>query len=246
MAIRSIIKKISSPLPVISVCTALLFILSYLIVKSLSDDASGELQFWITLIGGFGVAMLVFFLISNGYSLFLQYRRNEIGSKLTAKMVVIFFFLTVIPFSLIYFFSIQFLNKGVDSWFDVRIEQTIKDSLLLSQSALEGIKEDVISDVEKVANTLRTNRRGLPPPGELLAILNDAREIYGFSELSLYSADGRVLAFSSSSNSDRELGSFSVERANILPNAPDDKIFTELGLNETIRFDQTYTLLELG
>ncbi len=244
MAIRSIIKKISSPLPVISVCTALLFILSYLIVKSLSDDASGELQFWITLIGGFGVAMLVFFLISNGYSLFLQYRRNEIGSKLTAKMVVIFFFLTVIPFSLIYFFSIQFLNKGVDSWFDVRIEQTIKDSLLLSQSALEGIKEDVISDVEKVANTLRTNRRGLPPPGELLAILNDAREIYGFSELSLYSADGRVLAFSSSSNSDRELGSFSVERANILPNAPDDKIFTELGLNETIRFDQTYTLLE--
>jgi len=137
MAIRSIIKKISSPLPVISVCTALLFILSYLIVKSLSDDASGELQFWITLIGGFGVAMLVFFLISNGYSLFLQYRRNEIGSKLTAKMVVIFFFLTVIPFSLIYFFSIQFLNKGVDSWFDVRIEQTIKDSLLLSQSALE-------------------------------------------------------------------------------------------------------------
>jgi len=93
MAIRSIIKKISAPLPVISVCTGLLFILSYLIIRSLSDDSSGELQLWITIIGGTGVALLLFFLMSNGYALFSQYKRNEIGSKLTSKMVLIFFFL---------------------------------------------------------------------------------------------------------------------------------------------------------
>ncbi len=224
MAIRSIVKAISSPLPVISVCTGLLFALSYLIVKSLSDDASGELQFWITIVGGLGVAMLVFFLISNGYALFAQYRRNEIGSILTAKMVVIFFFLTVIPFSLIYFFSIQFLNKGVDSWFDVRIEQTVKDSLLLSQSALEGIKEEVITDVESVANNIRQNRN--QSANELLTIIKELREIHDFTELSLYTDEGRVLAFSS------------IDQANILPNTPSDEVFSELRLN------QTYTLLE--
>jgi PAS domain S-box-containing protein len=224
MAIRSIIKKISSPLPVISVCTGLLFTLSYLIVKSLSDDASGELQFWITIIGGLGIATLIFFLISNGYTLLSQYRRNEIGSILTAKMVVIFFFLTVIPFSLIYFFSIQFLNKGVDSWFDVRIEQTVKDSLLLSQSALEGIKEEVIRDVEKIAINIRQNQN--KPANELLSIIRELRELNGFTELSLYTDDGRVLAFSSS------------DQTNILPNTPGDEVFSELRLN------QTYTLLE--
>jgi len=224
MALRSIVKKISSPLPVISVCTGLLFALSYLIVKSLSDDTSGELQFWITIIGGLGVAILVFFLISNGYALFSQYRRNEIGSRLTAKMVVIFFFLTVIPFSLIYFFSIQFLNKGVDSWFDVRIEQTVKDSLLLSQSALEGIKEEVIADVGEVVISIRQNRK--EPTKELLALLKDLRAVYGFSELSLYNDDGRILAFSHEN------------QANVLPNTPGDEVFTELRLN------QTYTLLE--
>jgi len=224
MAIRSIVKKISAPLPVISVCTGLLFALSYLIIRSLSDDKSGELQFWITVIGSLGVAILVFFLMSNGYALFAQYRRNEIGSKLTSKMVLIFFFLTVIPFSLIYFFSIQFLNKGVDSWFDVRIEQTVQDSLLLSQSALEGIKEQVISDVQKIANNIRQNQN--KPANELLDILKDLREINEFTELSLYTDDGRILAFSS------------VDEANILPNTPGDEVFTELRLN------QTYTLLE--
>ena len=222
MAIRSIIKKISSPGPVIAVCTSLLFALSFLIVKSLSDDASGELQFWIMLFGGVGIAVLIFFLLSNTYTLFSQYRRNEIGSKLTAKMVFIFLFLTLIPFSLLYFFSIQFLNKGVDSWFDVRIEQTVKDSLLLSKTALEGIKEEVTSDVEDYAKTLRQNISA----GELLRTLDEIRELEGYTELSLFTDDGRILAFSS------------IDEANILPDTPGDEVFTELRLN------QTYALIE--
>lgn len=222
MAIRSVIKKITAPAPVISVCTALLFTLCFLIVKSLSDDASGELQFWITLLGGLGIAILVFFLITNCYSLYRQYRRNEIGSKLTAKIVAIFLFLTVIPFSLIYFFSIQFLNKGVDSWFDVRIEQTVKESLLLSQTALEGIKEEITSDVEEYAKSLRTQILSR----ELLRTLDDIRELEGYSELSLYTDEGRIHAFSSD------------ESSLFLPDIPGDEVFTELGYN------QTYTLLE--
>ncbi len=222
MEIRALVKRISSPGPVIGVCAVMLFTLCFLIARSLNDDASGELQFWITLLGSAGIGVLVFFLISNVYSLFVQYRRNEIGSKLTAKIVVIFFFLTIIPFSLIYFFSIQFLNKGVDTWFDVRIEQTVKDSLLLSKSALEGIKEEIISDVEDYAKNLRQN----VPSSELLRTLDEIRELEGYSELSLYTDDGRVLAFSS------------IDEATILPDTPGDEVFTELRLN------QTYALIE--
>jgi len=220
MAIRSIIKKISSPLPVISVSTGLLFALSYLIIRSLSDDASGELQFWITLIGGVGVAILIFFLVSNSYVLFSQYRRNEIGSKLTSKMVVIFFFLTVIPFSLIYFFSIQFLNKGVDSWFDVRIEQTINDSLTLGRLSLEAIREEVETDVEQIANAIIEQNQLRSRPGELLDFLKELREVKGYTELSIYTEDGRLLAFSS------------IDEANVLPDIPGDEIFTKLRSNQ--------------
>lgn len=158
-------------------------------------------------------------------------------------MVVIFFFLTVIPFSLIYFFSIQFLNKGVDSWFDVRIEKTVKDSLLLSQSALEGIKEEVITDVEEIANDisirLELNRLKLNRPlstKDLVDILKDQRRINDYNELSLYNDDGRIVAFSI------------VDDASILPDIPGDEVFTELRLNQIYnrKLDQpySYTLLE--
>jgi len=222
MVIRNLIRKLISPIPVISVSTALLFTLSFLIVKSLSEDDAGQLQFWITIIGGIGIAILVFFLITNCYLLFRQYRRNEIGSKLTSKLVVIFFFLTVVPFSLIYFFAIQFLNKGVDNWFDVRVEQTVKDSILLSKTALEGIKEEITEDVEGYAKSLSQNLE----PGELLKTLDEIRKLEGYVELSLYTDDGRILAFSSA------------DSANIFPDTPQDTVFNELRLN------QTYTLIE--
>ena len=222
MAIRSIIKKISDPISVVSVCFLLLFTLAFLIVKSLSEEQAGELQFWITLIGIVGILVLVVFLISNIYALYRQYSRNEIGSILTAKIVVIFFFLTVIPFSLIYFFSIQFLNKGVDSWFDVRIEQSVQDSLLLSKTALEGIKEEITADVEGYANNLRESLN----TGTLLRDLDDIRELENFVELSLYTDDGRIFAFSSENS------------ANMLPDTPADEVFAELRIN------QTYTQLE--
>jgi len=229
MVTRNLIRKLISPIPVISVSTVLLFTLSFLIVKSLSEDDAGQLQFWITIIGGIGIAILVFFLITNCYLLFRQYRRNEIGSKLTSKLVVIFFFLTVVPFSLIYFFAIQFLNKGVDNWFDVRVEQTVKDSILLSKTALEGIKEEITDDVENYAKSLSQH---LPPqninpnPGELLKRLDEIRKLEGYVELSLFASNGRILAFSRA------------DSANMLPDTPQDTVFNEL------RLHQTYTLIE--
>jgi len=104
----------------------------------------------------------------------------------------------------------------------VRIEQTVKDSLLLSKTALEGIKEELTTDVEDIAKNLGKNIGD----GDLLKTLDDIRKLQTYTELSLYADDGRVIAFSRD------------DSANILPDAPGGEVFAELRLN------QTYTLLE--
>ncbi|MBX2849210.1 MAG: HAMP domain-containing protein [Acidiferrobacterales bacterium] len=222
MGFRKLVKKVAGPIPVITVCAALLFALCTLIVQLLNDEASGQLQLWITLLGGFGIGVLVFFLVINCYSLYRQYSRNEIGSKLTSKIVLIFLFLTLIPFALVYFFSIQFLNKGIDSWFDVRVEQAVQDALLLGQTSLDGIKEEISNDVENYANNLPKNM----DPGQLLKTLDEIREAEDYVELTLYTDDGRILAFSSE------------DGTRMLPDTPGDEVFAELRLN------QSYTSLE--
>jgi len=227
MAIRELIKKISGPGPVISVCTVMLILLCFLIVRSLSEEASGELQFWIVLLGTVGVGILVFFLFTNFYSLYRQYARNEIGSKLTAKLVVIFFFLLVIPFSLIYFFSIQFLNKGVDSWFDVRVEQAVQDSLFLGKASLQGVQLDIEADVKNYASSITQDLEFT----NLLKTLEDIRKLENYAEVSLHTSDGRILAFSNT-EADNLLASAP------LPAAPGEEVFT------TLRLGLIYTSLE--
>ena len=217
LVIRNLIKKISGPVPVISVCTVLLLSLCFLIYKSLSPDASGELQFWIILLGSAGIAVLVFFLVANGYSLYRQYLRNEIGSRLTAKFVLVFFFLMVIPLSLIYFFSITFLNEGVDNWFDVKVEQAVNDALLLSKTSLEGVKEEIQADVENYADKLPKNVDG----SRLLRELEEIRRLEDYEEVSLFTDDGRIIAYTTRSDMQG------------LPDMPGDEVYSELRVNQT-------------
>lgn len=227
MAIRSFLKKFAHPLPITAICTVFLFSLCFLIVQSLSDDSLSEAQLWsITILGISGIFVLLLLLAINLFYLFKQFLRKEMGSRLTVKLVSIVLFLTLIPFSLLYYFSIQFLNKGVDSWFDVRIEQTIQDSLLLSQTALEGLKEEISADVAGYANSIGTTLS--LGAGAVLRALDDIREVEGYSELSLYTEDGRVIAFSRENST------------NLLPSTPSEEAFSQLRLNQT--FTQLETL----
>lgn len=225
---RTLIKKVSGPGPVICICTTLLFSLCFLIIKSLDEDASGNLLLWITLLGGVGIAVLIFFLITNGYSLYRQYARNEIGSRLTTKLVLIFFFLTMIPFSLIYYFSIQFLNKGVDSWFDVRVEQAVQDARFLGQASLEGVRFEIESDVKKYASSITKDLN----PAQLLRTLEDIRRLEDYAEVSLHTSDGRILAYSNTDPSDL------FPNAVILPAPLGEEVIS------TIRLGVIYTSLE--
>ena len=216
------IKRLAGPIPVIWFCSIVLLTLSFLVSTSLHTDTSGQFHFWVLILGSLGVTILLFFLAVNLGALIRQNRRGEIGSKLTIKLVGIFLFLTLIPFSLLYYFSTQFLSKGIDSWFDVRVEQAIKDSLLLGQTSLDAIKQEMVTDVEEYTDNFSI----LLERGGLIRLIDEIRERENYSELSLYTQSGRIIAFSSD------------DPSKLVPDTPGEDSFAQLRLN------QTYTSLE--
>ena len=225
MDIRQLVKQVAGPIPVIGVCALLLVSLSYFIILSLNENAPAQLQFWITVTGGIGITTLLFFLLVNCISLYRQFARNELGSRLTIKLVLIFLLLTTIPFALIYYFSIQFLNKGVNSWFDVKVEQTVRDARFLGEAWLNGVQTDIRTDVENFANSLAADIA----TGDLhrvLNVLDEVRELEGYLELSIHTDDGRILAFNHA------------DQDRMMPDLPVAEVFVEL------RIPQTYVSLE--
>ena len=73
----------------------------------------------------------------NLYRLVHQYRIRAPGARLTLRLVAMFVAIALAPLGVVYYFSLQLLQEGIDSWFDVRIEKGLEDALELSRASLD-------------------------------------------------------------------------------------------------------------
>ncbi|HEY6515545.1 MAG TPA: ATP-binding protein [Steroidobacteraceae bacterium] len=163
-----------------------------LLAKSVQNSAEfGRLQPWILLLNLAGVFILVVLLARKLWQLVRDYRNHVPGSRLTARTVMIFGSLVVAPLLIVYLSSLQFLNRGIDSWFRVEVRQGLKDALVLSRAALDLRVEECSRRTELLARAL-TTRSGV----EIQTRLDEERRATAASEIVLFGGDERILAAS--------------------------------------------------
>ena len=167
---------------------AALFLLTRTVQKSDDFDRLQDVILAINIAGGI---LLLALLIGNLARLARDYRGNVPGAKLKARMVSMFVGLAVVPLFIVFYFSMQFINRGIDSWFDVQVEEGLDNALALSRAALELQKRRNLSATRSIA--------------QRLAMVNDRQTVFelsilrresGASEMTLYGANNTVLATS--------------------------------------------------
>src|SRR5471032_866979 len=126
-----------------------------LLAKSVQNSGEfSRLQPWILLLNLVGVIALLALLARKITQLVRDYRAHVPGSRLTARTVAIFGALVVAPLLIVYLFSLQFLNRGIDSWFHVEVKQGLSDALVLSRSALDLRVREYSRHTENLAHSL--------------------------------------------------------------------------------------------
>ncbi len=106
--------------------------------------------------------------------------------------MAIFGSLVIAPLIIVYLFSLEFLNRGIDSWFKVEIKQGLTDALELSKAAMDVRMREYARSTELFANHLADS------PTTNWAIATDAHRVEsGALEVVVYGALGQVLAASS-------------------------------------------------
>ncbi|MEM8983115.1 MAG: ATP-binding protein [Pseudomonadota bacterium] len=138
-----------------------------------------------------GLALLVTLLAGNLIRLIRDLRDRVPGARLKSRMVATLIGLAILPLLLVYYFSVQFLNRGIDSWFDVRIESGLVEALELSRSVLDLQMRDNLDATESMALDLF----GIPDRA-LVRELASRRLDTGASELTVFSNTRRILATS--------------------------------------------------
>ena len=107
-----------------------------------------------------GLLTLALLIGHNLYRLLRQMRERQAGARLTGRITALFVALAVTPVIVVYAFSFQFLSRGIDTWFDVRIEQALDDALDLGRASLDARMRDLLQRTRQLAADLAETRRG--------------------------------------------------------------------------------------
>jgi nitrogen fixation/metabolism regulation signal transduction histidine kinase len=210
-------KKIKPP---IGLSVAILFgliLLSLQLMSTATQESSelGAMYSWLLLVNALGSVVLLGLVGANIYSLVRQLKKREAGSRLTTRMVSLFVLLALAPAAIVFYFSMQFLHQGIDSWFNVEIDRAMEDALELSQVALDQRMRWHLRQTQQLAENLDYSSEAMATlEMENLLILS------GASEVTLFSKQGRIIASSS------------INPGDILPSLPDEHIRLQLQRND--------------
>lgn len=195
---------------------ALLFILlltSLSLMSSATQNSAmfGQLYSLLLAINVLALLLLLALIARHLISLIRRYRDHEPGSRLTVRLVIMFVVLSVAPISVLYYFSLQFLNRGIDSWFDVRVEQALEDSLELGRTALDSRLRELLRQTRLQVDSLAQE------PDAIAALnIHEMRQQAEALELTLLTFNGKIITSSTT------------DPANVVPTLPNSAILQQL------------------
>ena len=125
MESRSLKLRLLGPGPAIAL-SIIFLITSFLLTPATQDaDLFGDYYLALMFLNVIGAIILALLTTLNIWRLIREFKARVMGSRLTLRFAGAFAMLTVTPLIIVYFFAVNFLSRGIDSWFDV---QTVKSS----------------------------------------------------------------------------------------------------------------------
>ena len=117
-------------------------------------------------------------------------RRGVFGAKLTLRLMVMFGLVATLPGLVVYGASVFFLNRSIETWFDVRVDNALASGVNLGQAALDDLLRELDKKSQRMALVL-SDEGGV---GSVITLLSNLREQSAVQELTLFDERGGVVA----------------------------------------------------
>ena len=141
---------------------------------------------WLVMLGLLVLALMV---AVNAIRLVLAWRRGVTGSRLTARIVMLFALISLLPVGVVYYYSLGFLLRGIDSWFDVEIDGAMRDALTLNQASLDMNQAVLLRYSARLLAGIEDRSATA-----LTLTLGELRRQAGALELTVFGRSGQVMA----------------------------------------------------
>ncbi len=170
---------------------ALSGILLFLLAKESENSSRFYIQYeWLlaaNVVVAFALLILVLTLV---WRLFRRYHVREFGSRLMTRLVLLFALVGILPGTVIYLVSVQFVSRSIESWFDVKVESALDSGKNMGLTALDFLLSDLQNKAKDMAVELTE-----PSEHALALRLSRLRERLQVAEATLVNSKGRVIAY---------------------------------------------------
>ncbi|MEO6422998.1 MAG: ATP-binding protein [Candidatus Nitrotoga sp.] len=116
------------------------------------------------------------------------------GAKLTLRLTLFFILIAILPGLLVYAVSVQFLDKSIESWFDLRVERALEGGLNLGRNALETSLKELSKKGQSTALLLAKQS-----PNQYTKTLGQLIGKGTAQDVAVFNKSGKLLAFASRS-----------------------------------------------
>ena len=190
---------------------AIIGILLFLLASASEKSSFFEQNYaWLLGLNALVAAALLALVVLLLARLYRRYRKCKFGSRLMARLVLLFALIGILPGALIYLVSVQFVSRSIESWFDVRVEAALESGLNLGRAALDASLSDLQGKGRSIAQELADLTE--TAQARRLSRLQDQMQM---QEASILTANGRVIT-----STGEQLGS-------LLPDLPSSAILRQ-------------------
>ncbi|WP_300298175.1 PAS domain-containing sensor histidine kinase [Ferrovibrio sp.] len=127
--------------------------------------------------------------------LWMQRRRGAAGSRLHARMVMLFAGVTALPTVMMTVFAVLFFNLGLQTWFSERVNSAVKASVAIAEAYIQEHRKTIRADLLAMAVDLNREAPRLTrnPPAFQQAVRQLSR-LRGLGEAIVFTSTGEILA----------------------------------------------------
>jgi len=143
------------------------------------------------------LAVMAFFLFRYGIRLLRGKTNQRVGSTLRAKLVIALVGMLLVPAVLLQGSASYVVNRGLDDWFDVKVETLLVRAMKLAEGLYSRIDQELQHSLLELSNdsTLRAQLAILPlSSSELNTYMNELVHHYDWESMQLFDRNERLIA----------------------------------------------------
>ena len=141
---------LAGPWPVVGMFLLLAGSLGLMAEATQSSSAFHRWQWWVASFNGILALGLLGLIGISVMRLARRLKRRETGSRLSLRMTAMFTSFTLIPTTMVFGFAVWLIFSGIDSWFDVDVDDTLQKAVDLSRSSVDMQMRERRAQVERL------------------------------------------------------------------------------------------------